>query len=92
MFTVLYVDDEPGLLEVGKLFLEQGGQFTVDTITSAPAALALMNTRVYDAIIADYQMPVMDGIEFLKRVRGSGNTIPFTLLPGGGGKRLLSRP
>jgi CheY-like chemotaxis protein len=82
VFTVLYVDDEPGLLEVGKLFLERGGQFTVDTITSAPAALALMNTKSYDAIISDYQMPVMDGIEFLKKVRGSGNTIPFILFTG----------
>jgi PAS domain S-box-containing protein len=89
VFTVLYVDDEPGLLEVGKLFLEQGGQFTVDTITSAPAALALMNTRVYDAIIADYQMPVMDGIEFLKRVRGSGNTIPFILFTGRGREEVV---
>ena len=38
---VLYVDDEPSLLEIGKLFLEQSSRFIVDTITSAPEALAL---------------------------------------------------
>jgi CheY-like chemotaxis protein len=64
MFSILYVDDEPGLLEVGKLFLEQGGQFRVETITSAAQALTLLRARHYDAIISDYQMPVMDGIEF----------------------------
>lgn len=89
MFTVLYVDDEPGLLEIGKLFLERDGQFNVDTITSAPAALALMDTKVYDAIIADYQMPDMDGIQFLKKVRISGNTIPFILFTGRGREEIV---
>ncbi len=33
---VLYVDDEPALLEIGKLFLENTGEeFVVDTLTSA---------------------------------------------------------
>jgi len=84
LYHILYVDDEPGLLEIGKLFLEQSGQFSVDVITSAPAALALLNTKNYDAIISDYQMPRMDGIEFLKAVRTSGNIIPFILFTGRG--------
>ncbi|MDD1683661.1 MAG: response regulator, partial [Methanoregula sp.] len=89
MFTILYVDDEPGLLEIGKIFLEQNGQFSVDTITSAPAALALMETKAYDAIISDYQMPDMDGIGFLKKVRSSGNTIPFILFTGRGREEIV---
>ena len=79
---ILYVDDEENLLDISKLFLERSGQFNVDTVTSAPAALALLNSKNYDAIISDYQMPEMDGIEFLKKVRTSGNTIPFILFTG----------
>ena len=89
MYTVLYVDDESTLLEIGKIFLERSGQFSVDIITSAPAALALLNTKNYDAIIADYQMPGMDGIEFLKKVRSSGNTIPFILFTGRGREEIV---
>lgn len=89
MYRILYVDDEPGLLEIGKLFLEQSGQFSVDVITSAPAALALLNTKNYDAIISDYQMPGMDGIEFLKTVRTSGNTLPFILFTGRGREEVV---
>ena len=87
MFRVLYVDDEPGPLEIGKLFLEKEGRFSVDVITSASGALSLMESATYDAIIADYQMPGMDGIEFLKHVRSSGNSIPFILFTGRGRER-----
>ncbi len=44
MYRVLYVDDEPGLLEIGRLFLEQSGKVLVDVITSAPAALTRMQS------------------------------------------------
>jgi PAS domain S-box-containing protein len=89
MYTILYVDDEPGLLEISKLFLEQDGRFSVDIITSAPAALSLMNSKTYDAIISDYQMPEMDGIEFLKQIRASGNPIPFILFTGRGREEVV---
>jgi PAS domain S-box-containing protein len=89
MISVLYVDDEPSLLEIGKHFLERNRQFSVDIITSAPAAFALMKTKSYDAIISDYQMPGMNGIEFLKRVRTSGKTIPFILFTGRGREEII---
>jgi len=89
MYTILYVDDESELLALGKIFLEQSGQFQVDIITSAPAALAQMNSKNYDAIISDYQMADMDGIEFLKTVRSSGNIIPFILFTGRGREEVV---
>ncbi|MEN6397212.1 MAG: PAS domain S-box protein [Methanoregula sp.] len=89
MHTILYVDDEPGLLEIGKLFLERDRQFSVDPVTSAPKALALLDTKNYDAIVADYQMPEMDGIEFLKKVRATGNPIPFILFTGRGREEVV---
>ncbi|MEN6342477.1 MAG: PAS domain S-box protein [Methanospirillum sp.] len=85
---VLYVDDEPGLLQICKLFLERSGRYSVDTIESAVAALPLL-TSGYDAVISDYQMPGMDGIEFLKRVRASGNTVPFILFTGRGREEVV---
>ena len=86
---ILYVDDELSLLDLGKLFLEESGRFNVEIISSAPAALTLLNTRKYDAIISDYQMPGMDGIGFLKSVRASGNAIPFILFTGRGREEIV---
>ncbi|AGB02756.1 response regulator [Methanoregula formicica] len=89
MFQVLYVDDEPELLQIGKIFLEGHGKFRVDTATSAPEAMTLLESGNYEAIVSDYQMPVMDGIAFLKKIRASGNTIPFIIFTGKGREEVV---
>ncbi len=89
MYRILYVDDEPGLLEVARIFLERGGGMTVETKTSAIAAIPLLESGAFDAVVSDYQMPGMDGIGFLKRVRGSNNSIPFILFTGKGREEIV---
>lgn len=84
MISVLYVDDEPALLELGKLFLERSGQFRVDTLESGSRALEIVKTHTYDAVVSDYQMPGMDGIALLKAVREILPTLPFILFTGRG--------
>ena len=89
MISVLYVDDEPALLDLSKHFLEKGGLFSVDTAVSAPEALNAISVKQYDAIISDYQMPDMNGIEFLKLVRASGNSVPFIIFTGRGREEVV---
>jgi PAS domain S-box-containing protein len=89
MFSVLYVDDEPELLQIAKIFLERHGKFHVDTVTSAAEAFRLLESGNYEAIVSDYQMPVMDGIAFLKKIRASGNTIPFIIFTGRGREEIV---
>ncbi|MHB8164621.1 MAG: PAS domain S-box protein [Methanoregula sp.] len=79
---VLCVDDETVLLEMGKEYLEEGGEFSVDTALSARAALDILNKNSYDAIVSDYLMPEMNGIEFLKTVRATDKTTPFIIFTG----------
>jgi PAS domain S-box-containing protein len=83
LITLLYFDDEPDLLELGKLFLEQDSQFIVDTAVSPQEGLALLASKQYDAVISDYQMPGMDGIALLKEIR-TKSAIPFILFTGRG--------
>ncbi len=89
MYRVLYVDDEPDLLELGKLFLERDGDIVVETTASGTAALDLLPAAEFDAIVSDFQMPGMDGIELLKAVRASASTIPFILFTGRGREEVV---
>ncbi len=82
--TILYVDDEEALLEITKIFLEGTGAFSVDTAGSAPEALGLMQTNAYSAIVSDYEMPGMNGIEFLQTVRMDSPDLPFIIFTGRG--------
>lgn len=86
---VLYVDDEPGLLEIGKLFLEGTQEFQVDILASAQNALAGKAIEDCEAIVSDYQMPEMNGIEFLKAVRGRSGDLPFILFTGRGREQVV---
>jgi len=86
---VLYLDDESDLLELGKLFLEASREFLVTTIVSPYAALDLLSHEPFDAIVSDYQMEDLDGIQFLKAVRERLPDIPFILFTGRGREEVV---
>ncbi|MDK2916308.1 MAG: hypothetical protein PWR25_865 [Euryarchaeota archaeon] len=81
---ILYVDDEEALLDIGRIFLERAGGITVDVTASPTEALRMILAGRYDAVVSDYQMPEMDGIELLKRVREAGSRVPFIIFTGKG--------
>jgi len=86
---VLLVDDESALLEVSALFLQSAGDITVTTVAGAPEAMQLLERERFDVIVSDYQMPVMDGIEFLTQVRRHFGQIPFILFTGRGREEIV---
>ena len=91
MITILYVDDEAGLLELGKLFLDMSGEIHVQIVPSAREALTFSSRTVVTTRSSDYLMPGMDGISFLKTLRAESNDIPFILFTGRGRRRSSSR-
>ena len=89
MISILYVDDETMLLSLVKIYLERNGEFAVTIAPGAAEAKDLLTHQSFNAIISDYQMPGMDGIEFLKHLKMEGDTTPFILFTGRGHEEVV---
>jgi len=89
MPSVLYVDDEPELLTLCRLFLEKDGRITVETAESAAEGLRKLRAGRFDVIISDYLMPESDGVDFLKQVRAEFGDIPFIIFTGKGREEVV---
>lgn len=66
-FRVLVVDDDLALVETLTAILE--ARYHVASATSGAAGLKLLETHYFHVIISDWQMPQMDGIDFLHAVQ-----------------------
>jgi PAS domain S-box-containing protein len=81
---VLVVDDEADTLELTRYLLESAGAF-VETADSAPAALALLDSRRFDVLVSDIGLPEQDGHALVREVRArghTGHTLPAIALTG----------
>ena len=66
--SILYVEDEPDTREVIALGLERHGA-RVHTTDSASAALLMFETERSDVVIADLELPEVDGWSFMTALR-----------------------
>ena len=66
--TILVVEDNPDAREMVSFILAAEG-FSVITAEDGQAALELVKHQPPDLIITDIQMPNVDGIEMIKRLR-----------------------
>jgi DNA-binding NtrC family response regulator len=88
--TVLHVDDDPSLVELTAEFLQRHREnLTVRMATDPHSALDVDIDEV-DCIVSDYDMPGMDGVEFLERVRNEYPSLPFILFTGKGSEAVAS--
>ncbi len=78
---VLLVDDEKEFLEVMSERMTARGM-SVTTATSADEALAIIEKESFDAIVMDFQMPEMDGMEALKAIKTKKPELQIILLTG----------
>ena len=86
---VLHVDDEPGLADLARTFLEESDdRITVRTAADAAEGMAALSDSRVDCVVSDYDMPGRNGIEFLERVREAHPELPFILYTGKGSEEV----
>ena len=78
---ILVLDDEENYAEMLQDLLREQN-YQVDIATRAERAIEQLEEVPYDLVISDYKMPVMDGADFLKKVRELYPNLPFILVSG----------
>jgi DNA-binding response OmpR family regulator len=66
---ILVVDDEPGIALTFKLALENDGGFDVDIFYQPHLALTSFEAGVYDIVLLDINMPILNGFQLYTELR-----------------------
>lgn len=76
---ILLVEDDRSLSRAVSTILQKNN-YTVDCVDNGQLALDYLEQDIYDMVIMDIMMPVMDGITALKNLRKRGCNIPVLML------------
>lgn len=78
---VLIVDDEPSMRFLERVMLEAAG-LDVEEAAGGRDALAAAKDQGFDAIVLDFRMPDLTGLEVARELRGLGDRTPVVLYSG----------
>lgn len=87
---ILIVDDSKAMRMIVRRSLRQAGYGGSDVIEAASGAeaLTLLDSETADLVLCDWNMPEMNGIDFLRNLRGKGSTIPFGFITSEGSEEM----
>ena len=70
---ILVVDDFPTMRRIVRNLLKELGYSNVDEAEDGAAGLSRLQGGGFDFVISDWNMPNMDGLEMLKRIRADAS-------------------
>ncbi|MDH7491787.1 MAG: PAS domain S-box protein [Methanolinea sp.] len=79
---ILLVDDDPMLPDLIQKFLEKEGEIEIEATRSGSEALEKISQEKFDAIVLDYELPGMNGIDLLRMIKRRGDDIPAIIFTG----------
>ena len=90
---VLIVDDQYSVRQMTRMTLEEIGMRQIHEAENGKQAMETASLQPLDLIISDYNMPEMDGLGFLRTLRGHpiARKVPFILLTGRGDRELVDK-
>lgn len=83
MIKLLLIEDDANLGYIIKSSLEEiVGGYDVSVATNGMEGLAMLSRITPDIIVSDIDMPVLDGVEMVKKIRMTDNNIPVIFASG----------
>lgn len=89
MSTILLVEDSPTQAMQLKLQLESGGH-NVTSCDDGMPALELLEHGTFELVITDLELPVLNGLQLIKKMKADFPQIPAVLITGQGSERLAA--
>ena len=86
----MIIDDEAGVRELLADALKLAG-FETTTASDGMVAQTALRTIKPDLLIVDINMPMMDGFEFIERIRSNGDNTPALMLSARGDRADITR-
>jgi DNA-binding NtrC family response regulator len=80
--TVVIVDDEEMVLTSVRAYLSLETEYEVQTFQEPARAVEFLGQNMVEAVISDYLMPGMNGMQFLSKAREIQPEAPRVLLTG----------
>ncbi len=77
---ILIVDDSKTMRNIQKATLAKLGYTQVEEAGDGQEALSRVDAFDPHIILLDWNMPVMDGLSFVKAYRGKGRTVPIIMV------------
>ena len=78
---ILFVDDDPDIREMVQALLHAAG-FEVSSPDNAADVLQLAATERFDALVLDYWMPQVTGLELCRQIRRFDQNTPILICSG----------
>ena len=77
--NILVVEDERNLADaIVQILIDD--HFNAEAVYDGNAGLTAAQSGLYDAVVLDIMLPGIDGIQIVKELRHSGNSIPVLML------------
>ncbi len=86
---LLIVDDDEGMRDTLADILE-GTSYVVELAAHGEMALDMIRVQAFDLVLMDVRMPILDGIETLKRIRALRPGLPVILMSGNTGESAVA--
>lgn len=84
---LLCIEDDEGLLYLLRQPLEEAGMVVTEAL-DGEQGLQLLQERQFDAVIVDQEMPMITGLEVIRRARAAQIDVPIIMVTGAGNEEI----
>ena len=85
MIQILLIEDEEPIRRVlVRILSEENEKYEITEADNGKDGLSLLEKKIFDLVLCDIKMPIIDGIDLLQRTRKINTLLPFIMLTGHG--------